>query len=596
MPAHSSGPEISTIGKYQLIANLGHGGMADVYLAVVHGPVGFNKLTVIKRLRPSLADEPEFLAMFLDEARLAARLNHPNVVQTNEVAEVDGIYFIAMEYLDGQPLNRVLHRLQKQAELPRELLLRVVADSLAGLHHAHELTDYDGSPLGVVHRDASPHNIFVTYDGQTKVVDFGIAKAASRSSETRDGVLKGKVAYMAPEQSKSENVDRRADVFAMGLVTWEVLTGARLRRGSDLEILDRISRGDVPPLSSAWPDCPAELARIVAKSTALSMHDRYATANEMRQDIVAYLDSVSVRSSSEEVGRMVSALFEHKRTEMKAIIERQLSGLRRASTEEVGLRVVDARRLAATDSMELPRVSLPSSPSAPSGMSGATPSAPSMRSAPSAPSMPSSESSSSARGSGPTSATATATLPAMEAPRRSRAPFVIAAVAVAAAVTVLALRNGDPGGSGASGATASTGSAAVTSAAPATAAVTASDAARADASTIEVKLSAKPDGAKMFLDDAALTNPFTGRFHRDDKEHTLRVEADGYTTATRAISFGSDQTIEVALEHAAAQGARPSGGAAAGTATATFDDDALPTPKPTAKPTKSLDGDDPWAK
>src|SRR5262245_45560386 len=210
----SPGPEVSTIGKYQLIANLGHGGMADVYLSVVHGPVGFNKLTVIKRLRPSLAEEQEFLAMFLDEARLAARLNHPNVVQTNEVAEIEGQYYIAMEYLDGQPLNRILTRAQKAGTLPRELLIRVVADCLAGLHYAHELADYDGSPLGVVHRDASPHNIFVTYDGQTKVVDFGIAKAATRSAETRGGVLKGKVAYMAPEQARSGEVDRRSDVFA----------------------------------------------------------------------------------------------------------------------------------------------------------------------------------------------------------------------------------------------------------------------------------------------------------------------------------------------------------------------------------------------
>ncbi len=352
-PAH--GPEVSIIGKYQLIASLGHGGMADVYLAVVRGPVGFNKLTVIKRLRPSLAEEPEFLAMFLDEARLAARLNHPNVVQTNEVAEFDGVYFIAMEYLDGQPLNRIFHRVHKQGNPPRDLLLRIVADSLAGLHHAHELKDYDGTPLCVVHRDASPHNIFVTYDGQTKVVDFGIAKAATRSAETRGGILKGKIAYMAPEQSRSEEVDRRADVFAMGLVMWEALAGSRQRRGSDLDMLDSIARGDARRVSSVWPECPRALEEIVARATAPSKQDRYATANEMRQDILAYLDGAGARTTAEEVGKLVSELFEGKRAEMRAIIERQLSGLRRAATEEVSVRVVDARRLAATDSMELPR-------------------------------------------------------------------------------------------------------------------------------------------------------------------------------------------------------------------------------------------------
>src|SRR5215470_12051463 len=161
----------SAFGKYRLIAELGHGGMADVYLAVARGPAGFSKLVVIKRLRANLVDEPEFVSMLVDEARLAGRLNHPNVVQTNEVAQVGDQYFIAMEYLDGQPFHRILHRSEKLQPFPFALHLRVLADVLAGLHHAHELKDYDGSPLGVVHRDTTPQNVFVTYDGQVKVVD-----------------------------------------------------------------------------------------------------------------------------------------------------------------------------------------------------------------------------------------------------------------------------------------------------------------------------------------------------------------------------------------------------------------------------------------
>ena len=573
---HPTGPEVSTIGKYQLIANLGHGGMADVYLAIVHGLVGFNKLTVIKRLRPSLAEEPEFLAMFLDEARLAARLNHPNVVQTNEVAEVDGIYYIAMEYLDGQPLNRILHRAVKAGELPRELLLRVVADALAGLHHAHELTDYDGSPLSVVHRDASPHNIFVTYDGQTKVVDFGIAKAATRSAETRGGVLKGKIAYMAPEQARSDEIDRRGDIFAMGLVAWEALTGARLRKGSDLEMLEKISGGDVPPLSTAWPDCPAELARIIARSTALSKNDRYATAHDMRKDILAYLDSTGARCSAEDVGKLVSSLFDSKRAEMKAIIERQLSGLRRASTEDVGLRVVDARRLAMTESNELPRVSMGSSATG----SGAAAQPMSTGSLPKI-----SSGTTQVSGTGATDSrtsvsagTSTSTLASAGSQRKLRAPVIIGLVAVGAAATVLALRQGD-GGSAQPAASAATSSA---SSAPATAGSAPSPA------TIEVRLTARPEQAKMFLDDTALgTNPFVGRFKRDEGPHTLRIEAEGHASVTRPISFASDQTLEVALEKAPeAPASKPQSGAP-GSSPA----DATPRPN---RPKKKLDGDDPW--
>ncbi|MBK8257688.1 MAG: serine/threonine protein kinase [Polyangiaceae bacterium] len=567
-------PGVSTIGKYQLIASLGHGGMADVYLAVVHGPVGFNKLTVIKKLRASLADEPEFLAMFLDEARLAARLNHPNVVQTNEVAEVDGVFFIAMEFLDGQPLNRILNRLQKQGELHRMLLLRVVADALAGLHHAHELSDYDGTPLGVVHRDASPHNLFVTYDGQTKVVDFGIAKAASRSSETRDGVLKGKVAYMAPEQSRSEDVDRRADVYAMGVVMWEVIAGQRMRKGSDLEILDRITRGEMPDVRTYWPDCPGPLVHILARATAQSARDRYPTANHMRQDIVAFLDTIPERTGSEEVGKLVSGLFEHKRVEMRSVIEKQLSGLRRAATEDVGLRLVDARKLGATDTLEVPRVSIPSS----SSLSGAHTPMPSLVSV-ATPSLARLESS--VTGLNPATpnsgTTATSTLAAAQptAPRsRFRGPMVIAVVAAIAATTVFALRRRDDvaGPAGAPSTSATT---------TATAAPSAST--DPNAGMVEIRISVRPENAKLFLDDAALpTNPFVGRFKRDDRPHALRVEAEGFANATRTLSYGSDQFIEIALDKAEPTKDKP---------TATPGD---PTPRPGTRPKKKLDSDDPW--
>ncbi|HSN97842.1 MAG TPA: serine/threonine-protein kinase, partial [Candidatus Nanopelagicales bacterium] len=301
------------LGKYRLIAELGHGGMAEVFLAVAQGPAGFNKLTVIKQIRPQLADDPEFLAMFLDEARLAARLNHPNVVQTNEVGHDGNRYFIAMEYLEGQPLNRVLHRIGRD-KIPLAMHLRLIADGLSGLHYAHELADYDGTPLEVVHRDVTPHNVFVTYDGQVKVVDFGIAKAMSSSSETRTGVLKGKVSYMAPEQARGVRVDRRADIFSVGVMLWEAAVGKRLWVGvPDIAILGRLASGDLPRPSQVRPDVTPELEAVVLKAMALSREARHQTAGELQEDIERLLDRMGERVAMRDVGQLIAQHFQEER-------------------------------------------------------------------------------------------------------------------------------------------------------------------------------------------------------------------------------------------------------------------------------------------
>ena len=224
----------SGFGRYHVFASLGRGGMADVFLAVARGPMGFNKLAVIKRLRPTLVREPGFRDMFLDEARLAARLNHPNVIQSYEVGESHGSFYIAMEYLEGQPLNKIIAAAIARGEaFDPVFCARVIADACNGLNHAHELRDYDGTPLQIIHRDVSPHNVFVTYDGQVKLVDFGIAKAALSSTQTEVGVLKGKVAYMAPEQAMGGAIDARADLFAMGIVLWEMIARKRLMQGEN---------------------------------------------------------------------------------------------------------------------------------------------------------------------------------------------------------------------------------------------------------------------------------------------------------------------------------------------------------------------------
>jgi len=257
--------------------------MADVFLAALSGPagMGFSKLVVVKRLRPNLAEDPEFISMLIDEARVAARLNHPNVVQTTEVGSVDEHYFVAMEFLEGQALHRILHRAAKAGRtLPRHLHYRVLVDSLSGLHHAHELVDYDGTPLHVVHRDVTPQNVFVTYQGQVKIVDFGIAKAEGRISQTRSGIVKGKVAYMAPEQAGCLDIDRRADVFSVGVMLWEASTGTRMWKGiQEAEIMQRLCVGKIPSSPRALnPDLPDELDRICRRALAYKPDERYATA------------------------------------------------------------------------------------------------------------------------------------------------------------------------------------------------------------------------------------------------------------------------------------------------------------------------------
>ena len=231
--------------RYRRIAAIGHGGMADVHLAVSVGAGDFHKLVVIKELRAGFADSPEHRAMFLKEARVAARMGHENVVQTFEIGEVEGRPFIAMEHLDGQPLHRVLRRLHEQGGLPLALHLRALGEVLTGLHHAHELCDFDGRPLGLVHRDATPHNVVVTYEGRVKLVDFGIARLGD-DELTTVGTFKGKASYAAPEQARGEAVDRRTDVFAVGVMLWEALAGRRMwPELSEVAIVQRLRAAEI---------------------------------------------------------------------------------------------------------------------------------------------------------------------------------------------------------------------------------------------------------------------------------------------------------------------------------------------------------------
>ena len=316
---------MASLGAYRLIAELGHGGMADVYLAAVEGPAGsgFAKLAVIKKLRENLAEEPEFVAMLMDEARITARLAHPNVVQLFEMGEEDGQLFLAIEFLDGQPFHRVQRRFRRRdGDVAPEVFYTVLTDVLAGLHHAHELTDYDGSSLDVVHRDVTPHNIFVTYDGAVKVVDFGIAKAMGRRTETQQGVVKGKIRYMAPEQATGGEVDRRADLFAVGVMLWNAATGSKLWGDlDDAGVVRGLVRGEFPASPrSLFPDVPQAIDAICRRALACRPEDRYVTAAEMRRDLERFLGP-SIADGRKTLEASMKTAFVRERAKTRAVLE-----------------------------------------------------------------------------------------------------------------------------------------------------------------------------------------------------------------------------------------------------------------------------------
>jgi tRNA A-37 threonylcarbamoyl transferase component Bud32 len=315
---------VEAVGKYRIVFPLGQGGTADVFLAVAEGPSGFQKLVVVKVLRKSLASDEDFRQMFLSEARLAARLHHPNVVQTNEVIEVDGAPVLVMEYLDGQPLSQVIVR-GRQGGFTLAMQLRVVADALAGLHAAHELADFDGTPLGVVHRDVSPHNLFVTLEGHAKVLDFGIAKLERSLVETEVGTVKGKLRYMAPEHLAGDKLDRRADVYAAGVILWEAVTGERMwKTASEQEIRARVLAGDLPMPEAIRADVPAPLARICRRALSRSPADRHATAQQLADELEAAMGELGLAATHKEIGAAVARLFADVRAETKRAIETKL--------------------------------------------------------------------------------------------------------------------------------------------------------------------------------------------------------------------------------------------------------------------------------
>lgn len=330
-PTVKAPPAPTRVGRYEIVGTLGQGGMAAVYLARTRGPAGFQKLFAIKKVHAHLASDRQFASMFLDEARIAAALHHPNIAHVFELGEDQGSYFLAMEYLLGDHLGAVERQLiQLKKPAPIDVMARIVALAAEGLHHAHDAADELGQPLHIVHRDVSPQNIFVTYAGHVKLTDFGVAKATSNEVRTDTGTVKGKFAYMAPEQALGRAVDRRTDVFALGVVLWEAITLQRLFRSpTDAETLLKVTQCDVSPPSSRRAEIPPELDRIVLRCLAREPADRFATAGELAHELEAFL-APRPRAAPAAIGALMSELF-------AAEIERRQSDARRALSREVSL-------------------------------------------------------------------------------------------------------------------------------------------------------------------------------------------------------------------------------------------------------------------
>ncbi len=296
------------LDRFELIAELASGGMGTVFLARLGGAGGFQRLYAIKRLHDHLARHAEFIEMFLDEARLAARIHHPNVVPILEIGTAEAGYYLVMEYVEGDTAGHLFHcAAQEGKTIAPRVPVRIALDALAGLHAAHEGTDDEGHPLEIVHRDVSPHNILVSVDGVSKITDFGIARAASRLAVTRTGQLKGKVAYMAPEQARSEKIDRRADIFAMGICLWEMMARQRLfRADADGETLNRLLYEPIPSLRSVAPAVPREIEAVCMKALERDLEKRFATAAEFSEALEEAARSHGLLGTHREVAQCVA--------------------------------------------------------------------------------------------------------------------------------------------------------------------------------------------------------------------------------------------------------------------------------------------------
>jgi TonB family protein len=499
----------AAIGKYQLIAALGQGGMANVYLALVAGRAGVNKLMVVKVVANEMLHGPEGgLELFWDEARLAARLVHPNIVHTYEVGEEAGDYFLVMEYLEGQTLRKMQGG-PRHAALPRAEELRILCEVARGLHYAHQLQDFHGTPLNVVHRDISPQNVFVTYDGQVKLIDFGIAKSRDAEHETRSGLIKGKLNYIAPEQVRGEALDGRADIFALGVMLWETVAGRRFSEAAAPELAKIQTRlkGGEPNIRSVQPDVPEALARIIDRAIHLDVQQRWPDAAAFADALEAYIDASGERPGARSLAAWMQQRFAHERAAMQAIVDERIQFILQTSSE------------IAIDKI---------------------------------PTLPTSEGTGSVtwQGSEHSSIKGRAANPTPhdglgEPPRKGQwlQAMAVGAGAVFVVAGVAALfKPADPAPSPTGPAHARAGAELAARQAPPV-----SPAAAPAPAQVTIQVKASPEDAQVSIDGAPVELPFSGVFIKSAVLHRIAATAPGHKPAVQLVDFGQDRSVELTL-------------------------------------------------
>lgn len=310
MPEHSQ-------QRYRVVEKLESGGMAEVFRAESEGLQGFRKQVAIKRVLPHLSEKKKFIAMFLDEARLSAHLSHSNCVQVFDIGVGDNTYFIVMEYVDGANLKGVAEALKKQGQaFPVNAAVWIACEICKGLAYAHELSDPNGERLHIVHRDMSPPNVLITKHGEVKIVDFGLAKANSQLEKSEPGIIKGKFSYLSPEAAMGQDVDARTDIFAVGIILFELITGQRLFLGdTDFQTVKKVQQAQVPNIRQLNPEVTPELERIVLKALARDPNQRYQTARDLARDLNKFLFDYGKAVSSLDVGGLVLAAMREKEKE-----------------------------------------------------------------------------------------------------------------------------------------------------------------------------------------------------------------------------------------------------------------------------------------
>lgn len=475
------------IGRHEIVCPLGTGGMARVYLALQRGAFDATKLVVIKQLRPEFAADREFLSMFVDEARLSLRFNHSNVVHMYEVLAEAPDYCLVMEYLEGQTLAQFVRRVGRE-RFPLDEQIWIMTQVLAGLSYAHTLQDFDGTPLGIVHRDVSPSNVFVTTQGDVKLLDFGIAKAAGAVSFTRQGIVKGKIGYAAPEQCLAQPSDARSDIYAVGVMLWEAIA-MRRRTPADTQLAALRARVDdkEPPIEAVVPDVHPELAEVCRRALAFDPAQRYQTAAEFQKALEAYLATRSLVEPSRTLGGLLQRHF----TRELALVRHEIESRTSAS----------GRMPASVRTGMVPTSGAPSAVSIASDIRGAEQSVSNL---------------------------------AFVKPKRTGL-YAGIGVFVAAAVVAFAI-------SGRSGPEATSAAAP-----PASVARGALSPAPEAIPSVRLDVSVSPPDAQLELDGRAVPNPYRVELRKESLDHELRVKAEGYETEVHRLRFDRDLVLQLAL-------------------------------------------------